>query len=85
MDLCALPVNELSMSCLAYQRVSANRTDLEQLAMKLQAILSIVDKYRENDDLCTLDYQVENFCLCVGSLPCSCLFEAAEFPQSHHP
>ena len=53
-----------------HQRVSANRTDLEQLGLKLQSILSIICKYRENDGLSALDYRVENFCLYVGSSIC---------------
>ena len=50
----------------AHQRVSANRTDLEQLGVKLQSILLIISKYRENGGLRALDYRVENFCLYVG-------------------
>jgi hypothetical protein len=62
----------------AHQRVSANRTDLEQLAVKLQSILSIISKYRENGGLRALDYRVENFCLYVGSSFCPCPFDATE-------
>ena len=50
-----------------HQRVSANRADLEQLGVKLQSILSIISKYRENGGLRALDYRVEKFCLYVGS------------------
>ena len=64
-DRCALLVNTLIMILIAYQRVSANRTDLEQLGVKLQSILSIISKYRENGGLRALDYRVEKFCLYV--------------------
>ena len=47
----------------AHQSVSANKTDLEQLGVKLQFILSIISKYREHDGLRALDHRVENFCL----------------------
>ena len=53
-----------------HQRVSTNRTDLEQLKVKLQSILSIIRKYRENDGLSALDYRVENFSRYVGSSFC---------------
>ena len=62
----------------ALQRVSANRSDLEQLGVKLQSILSIISKYKENDGLRALDYRVEKFCLYVGSLFCPCLFDASK-------
>lgn len=52
---------------MAHQRVSENRTDLEQLGVKLQSILSITSKYRENNGLRALDYQVEIFCMYVES------------------
>ena len=61
----ALRVNTLIMILIAYQRVSANRMDLEQLGVKLQSILSIISKYRENGGLRALDYRVEKFCLYV--------------------
>ena len=60
-DLCALLVNML----LTHQRVSANRTDLEQLRVKLQSILSIISSYRDNGGLRALDYRVEKFCVYV--------------------
>ena len=62
-DLCALHVNKLLTFHFVHQRISANRTDLEQLRLKLQSILSIINKYRENDGLRALDYRVEKFCL----------------------
>ena len=48
-----------------HQRVSANRTDLEQLRVKLQSILSIISSYRDNGGLRALDYRVEKFCVYV--------------------
>ena len=65
---CALCVNTRMTFYITHQRVSANRTDLEQLGVKLQSILSIIRKYRENDGLRALDYRVENFCLYVVGL-----------------
>ena len=56
-----------SQFILPFQKVSANKTDLEQLRVKLQSILSIISKYRENDGLPALAYRVENFCLYVRS------------------
>ena len=58
-----------------YQTVSANRSDLEQLRVKLQSILSIISKYRENDGLRALDYRIEKFCQYVGSSFCPYLFD----------
>jgi hypothetical protein len=79
MDLCALRVNALLTFHFAHQRVSTNRTDLEQLGVKLQTMLTIISKYRENDGLHALDYRVEKFCLyVVGSSFCRCLFDAPE-------
>ena len=72
-DLCALRVNKLLTFNFAHQRVSANRKDLEQLEVKLQSILSIISKYRENGGLRALDYRVEKFCLYVGSSFCLAL------------
>lgn len=68
-DLCALLVNILLMTFhFAHLRVSANRTDLEQLKVKLfQSILSIIIKYREDGGLRALDCGIERFCLYVGS------------------
>src|SRR5882762_5097602 len=63
-DLCALLVNMFLKFHFVHQRVSANRTDLEQLGVK-QYMLSIISKYRENGGLRALDYRVENFCLYV--------------------
>ena len=68
MDLCALHVNMSLTFHFAHQRVSANRIDLEQLGVKLQSILSIIGKYRDNGGLRALDYRVEDFCLYVGGL-----------------
>ena len=58
----------------AHQRVSANRTDLQQLEVKLRSILSIIGKYRENGGLRALDNRVETFCLLVESSFVPCLF-----------
>ena len=67
MDLGSLRVSTLIMILISHQRVSANRTDLELLGVKLQSILSIISKYRENGALRALDYRVEKFCLYVES------------------
>ena len=77
-DLCALRVNTLLTLHFALQRVSANKTDLEQLGAKLQSILSIISKYRGNGGLRALDYRVEKFCLYVGSSFSPSLFDAHE-------
>jgi hypothetical protein len=69
--------NELTF-LFAHQRVSANRTDLEQLEVKLRSILSIISKYRENGGERALDKRVETFCLYVGSSFFPCLFDAHE-------
>ena len=77
-DLCTLRVNTLISFHITYQRVSANSTDLEQLRVKLQSILSIISKYRDNGGLRALDYRVEKFCLYVESSFCPCLFDVPE-------
>jgi hypothetical protein len=64
-DLCARRINTLLTFHFTHQRVSANRTDLEQLEAKLQSILSIISKYREYDGLRALDCRIETFCLYV--------------------
>ena len=74
-DLCALCLHAL---LTFHQRVSSNRTDLEQLGVKLQSILSIISKYRENGGLRALDYRVEKFCLYECLFFCPCLFDAPE-------
>ena len=75
---CAQYVNTLLTFPFTRQRVSANSTDLEQLGVKLQSILSIIRKYRNNGGLHALDDRVEKFCLYVGSsfCLCQCLFDA---------
>jgi ATP-dependent Lon protease len=60
---CKYVVNTLLTFHFARQSVSANRTDLEQLTVKLQSIRSIISKYREHGGLRALDHRVENFCL----------------------
>ena len=77
-DLCALRVNTFNNFYITHQRVSANRTDLEQLRVKLQSIFSIISKYQENGGLRALDFRVENFCLYVGSSFCQYLFKSPE-------
>ena len=72
-DLCTLRVNTLITFHITYQRVSANSTDLEQLRVKLQSILSIISQYRDNGGLRALDYRVKKFCLYVESSFCPCL------------
>ena len=85
-DLRSLHVNTLLTFHFFKQGVSGNRTDLDQLAVKLQSILSIISKYRENGGLRALDYRVKDFSLYVGSsFFCSCLFNSPEFPQGHRP
>ena len=74
-DVRALRVNTLLTFNFAHQRVSANKMDLEQLRVKLQSILSIIGKYRENDGLRALDHRVEKFCLYVRSSFCPSLFD----------
>jgi hypothetical protein len=74
-DLCALRANTLMTFYITHQRVTTNRTDLEQLGVKLHSILSIISKYRENGGLRALDYRVEKFSLYVGSSFCPCLSE----------
>ena len=81
-DLCASGVNTLLTFRFADQRVSANKTDLEQLGVKLQSILSIISKYRENGGLRALDYRVEKFCLYVGSLFCLALLNPSQGHRS---
>ena len=77
-DLCALHVNTLIMFNFAHLTVSADRTDLEQLGVKPQSMLSIISKYRENGGSRALDYRVEKFCQYVGSSFYSYLFDAPE-------
>ena len=72
-SFCTLRVNILMTFHTTYQMVSANRTDLEQLTLKLHSILSIISKYRDNGGLRALDYRVEKFCLYVESSFCPCL------------
>ena len=62
---CALGVNTLIIIYITHQRVSANRTDLEKLGVKLQSIVSIISKYQDNGGLRALDSRVEKFSLYV--------------------
>jgi hypothetical protein len=77
-DVCGFMCSMWINVHFARQRVSANRTDLEQLGVKLQSIHSIIGKYRENNGLSALDYRVEIFCLYVGSSFFPYLFDNPE-------
>ena len=66
-------VNILIMFHITNQRVLANTTDLEQLRVKLQSILSIISKYQDNGGIRALDYRVEKFCLYIKCSFCPCL------------
>jgi len=52
---------------LADQTVSENKKELEDLKAKLEAILLIVEKYKEHDGLGAINYRIEKFCQCVAS------------------
>jgi hypothetical protein len=56
--------------------VQGNKKELEDLKAKLEAILSIVEKYKEHDGLCALSHRIEIFCESVAfSCPLlSCLY-----------
>jgi hypothetical protein len=46
--------------------VQGNKKELEDLKAKLEAILSIVEKYREHDGLHALSHRIGNFCESVA-------------------
>jgi hypothetical protein len=50
---------------LAHQTVLENKKELEDLKAKLEAILSIVDKYKRHGGLGVINQRIENFCQCV--------------------
>ena len=52
---------------LAGQTVLGNKKELEDLKAKLEAILSIVGKYKEHGGLSAINHRIENFCRCVAS------------------
>ena len=52
---------------LANQSVLENKKELEDLKAKLEAILSIVEKYKNHSGLGAINYRIENFCQCVAS------------------
>lgn len=47
------------------QKVSGNETQLRELGRKLETILSIVQKYSDNDGIPVLKHRIEKFCECV--------------------
>jgi hypothetical protein len=55
------------MFTLAYQTVMENKKELEDLKAKLEAILSIVEKYKKHGGLRAINNRIENFCQCVPS------------------
>ena len=52
---------------LVDQTVLGNKKELEDLKAKLEAILSIVEKYKEHGGLGVINHRIENFCQCVAS------------------
>jgi hypothetical protein len=62
-----IPLINDSSFVSANQSVSANRKDLEGLHGKLEAILSIVRKYKDHGGLRGLDHRIEMFTECAGS------------------
>jgi hypothetical protein len=48
------------------QRVSTNKDELEKLKVKLKAILSIVNKYKQYGGIEVLRHRIESFCEWVG-------------------
>ena len=51
---------------LADQSVLENKKELEDLKAKLEAILSIVEKYKKHGGLSVINHRIENFCQCVA-------------------
>lgn len=49
----------------AKQRVSANKDELEKLQSNLEAITSIVEKYKIHGAGRVLNHRIEMFCECV--------------------
>jgi hypothetical protein len=69
---------------LADQSVLENKKELEDFKAKLEAILSIVEKYKEHGGLGAINHRIENFCQCVASTCFLVIFHTHTF-QSHHP
>jgi hypothetical protein len=65
--------------------VLENKKELEDLKAKLEAILSIVEKYKEHGGLGAINHRIENFCQCVASSCFSVIFNIRHAFQGHHP
>ena len=59
---------------LADQRVLDNKKELEELKAKLDTILLIVGKYKNDGGLGAINHRIENFCECVASSCISVIF-----------
>lgn len=64
------------------QGVLENKEELAALQEKLEAIRSIVEKYKKHDGLGALNPRIEQFCEYVGSSFCSYMFDTPL--QGHH-
>jgi hypothetical protein len=54
------------------QRVSTNKDELEELEVKLNVILSIVNKYKQCGGIEVVRHRIESFCGCVRYSQCLC-------------
>jgi hypothetical protein len=70
---------------LADQTVLENKKELEDLKAKLEAILSIVEKYKEHGGLGVINHRIENFCQCVASSCFRSYLTFARAFQGHRP
>jgi hypothetical protein len=70
---------------LADQTVLENKQELEDLKVKLEAILSIVEKYKRHGSLAVINQRIENFCQCVASSCFSVIKFHIRSSQCHHP
>jgi hypothetical protein len=70
---------------LANQSVSENKKELEDLKTKLEAILSIVEKYKRHGGLGVINQRIESFCQCVASSYFSVVFNIRPYVPEPSP
>ena len=70
---------------LVDQTVLGNKKELEDLKAKLEAILSIVEKYKEHGGLGVINHRIENFCQCVASSCFSVIFHVHPYVPEPSP
>jgi hypothetical protein len=77
---------EIYLHISGSQRASTHKDDLEELEVKLKAILSIVNEYKQCGGMEVVRHRIESFCECVKysiCLCCSNLYHSFSGPSNY--